>query len=114
MNMLNDGSAVRLSCKTDFFVPMTKNGPLVIKRDDNYQCILLQNAGNTNIIINDRWTLFPQGTYGTGTTDNLDIQEVNFKVVFDETVAVSPNNRLEISVSRVSFCDCEKVIVCPT
>lgn len=113
MNMLPDGTAVRLSCKTDFMVPMATNGVLEISRDQNYQCILLQNAGNTNIIINDRWTLFPQGTYGTGTTDNLDIQELKFNVVFDETVAVSPVNRLEISVSRVSFCDCEKVVVCP-
>jgi hypothetical protein len=59
--------------------------------------IMLQNAGDRNILINGHWTIFPKSGIMLGSqTDTNDISTVRWSIKFDTTVGTV--SRLEVMI----------------
>lgn len=81
---------------TVFAAPVTTDKTLAIACLD----IVVQNAGNCNILINECWTLKPDSTFGNNALSNTDSQEVNWTIRFlpdTNTSGGATVQRLEIA-----------------
>lgn len=98
-----DGKIFIPQLETDHIIkaPMTTNGRLSLRAN----AVLLQNAGNCNVILSSGFTLTPGQPYMFGNYNELTVQRFDVQVQFDTATATGDPvvQRLEIVQVLANF-----------